>query len=116
MLSESVGFSSHLPTQLVAGFRPTLEEGLQADVILHVRDISHEDADAQQRDVDTVLHQLGIDPDAGQRILEVWNKIDRFDPEMRETLQNIATRPPPERPGVLSSAAPPPALHAPLTT
>ena len=78
MLSDTVGFISNLPTQLVAAFRATLEEVMEADVILHVRDISHEDADAQQRDVDAVLRQLGIDPDAGARILEVWNKIDRF--------------------------------------
>jgi GTP-binding protein HflX len=103
MLSDTVGFISNLPTQLVAAFRATLEEVLEADVILHVRDISHEDAEAQQCDVDTVLRQLGIDPDAG-RILEVWNKIDRFDPEMRENLNNIATRRPPERPCFLVSA------------
>jgi GTP-binding protein HflX len=104
MLSDTVGFISNLPTQLVAAFRATLEEVLEADVILHVRDISHEDADAQQRDVDTVLHQLGIDPDAGHRLLEVWNKIDRFDPEQRENLNNLATRRPPERPCFLASA------------
>ena len=88
MLSDTVGFISNLPTQLVAAFRATLEEVLEADVILHVRDISHEDAEAQERDVDAVLRQLGIDPDAdsGQRIIEVWNKIDRFDPEERENL------------------------------
>ena len=77
---------------------------LEADIILHVRDISHEDAEAQERDVDAVLRQLGIDPDAGQRILEVWNKIDRFDPEERENLRNIAARRPPERPCFLVSA------------
>jgi GTPase len=104
MLSDTVGFISSLPTQLVAAFRATLEEVLEADVILHVRDISHEDTDAQQRDVDTVLRQLGIDPDAGQRILEVWNKIDRFSPEERENLGNIAARRPPERPCFLVSA------------
>ncbi len=98
MLSDTVGFISNLPTQLVAAFRATLEEVLEADIILHVRDISHEDAEAQERDVDTVLRQLGIDPDAGARILEVWNKIDRFDPEERENLRNIAARRPPERP------------------
>ncbi len=65
MLSDTVGFISNLPTQLVAAFRATLEEVLEADVILHVRDISHEDTEAQQHDVDTVLRQLGIDPDAG---------------------------------------------------
>ena len=104
MLSDTVGFISNLPTQLVAAFRATLEEVLEADLILHVRDISHEDAEAQQRDVDAVLRQLGIDPDAGQRILEVWNKIDRFDPEERENLRNIAARRPPERPCFLVSA------------
>jgi GTP-binding protein HflX len=106
MLSDTVGFISNLPTQLVAAFRATLEEVLQAELILHVRDISHEDADAQQRDVETVLRQLGIDPDAGAgaRILEVWNKIDRFDPEGRDNLRNIAARRPPERPCFLVSA------------
>jgi GTP-binding protein HflX len=106
MLSDTVGFISNLPTQLVAAFRATLEEVLEADVILHVRDISHEDAEAQERDVEAVLHQLGIDPDAGggARILEVWNKIDRFDPEERENLRNIAARRPPERPCLLVSA------------
>ncbi|MDB5520923.1 MAG: GTP-binding protein HSR1-related [Tardiphaga sp.] len=92
MLSDTVGFISNLPTQLVAAFRATLEEVLEADVILHVRDIAHEDADAQQSDVDAVLRQLGIDPEAGKGIIEVWNKIDRFTPEQRENLQNIATR------------------------
>ena len=104
MLSDTVGFISNLPTQLVAAFRATLEEVLEADVILHVRDISHEDAEAQEHDVDAVLRQLGIDPDAGERILEVWNKIDRFDPDERENLRNIAARRPPERPCFLVSA------------
>jgi GTP-binding protein HflX len=105
MLSDTVGFISNLPTQLVAAFRATLEEVLEADVILHVRDISHEDADAQEQDVDAVLRQLGIDPDAGARILEVWNKIDRFDPEERNNLRNIAARRSPDRPCLLVSAA-----------
>jgi GTP-binding protein HflX len=104
MLSDTVGFISNLPTQLVAAFRATLEEVLEADIILHVRDISHEDAEAQERDVDAVLRQLGIDPDSGARILEVWNKIDRFDPEERENLRNIAARRPAERPCFLVSA------------
>ncbi|WP_076859545.1 GTPase HflX [Bradyrhizobium mercantei] len=106
MLSDTVGFISNLPTQLVAAFRATLEEVLEADIILHVRDISHEDAEAQERDVEGVLRQLGIDPDAdgGQRIIEVWNKIDRFDPEERDNLRNIAARRPPERPCFLVSA------------
>jgi len=104
MLSDTVGFISNLPTQLVAAFRATLEEVMEADVILHVRDISHEDAQAQQHDVDAVLRQLGIDPDAGGRILEVWNKIDRFNPAERENLRNIAARRPPEHPCLLVSA------------
>jgi GTPase len=106
MLSDTVGFISNLPTQLVAAFRATLEEVLEADIILHVRDISHEDAEAQERDVDAVLRQLGIDPAAGasQRLIEVWNKIDRFDPDERENLRNIAARRPPERPCYLVSA------------
>jgi GTP-binding protein HflX len=104
MLSDTVGFISNLPTQLVAAFRATLEEVLEADLILHVRDISHEDAEAQERDVDQVLRQLGIDPAAGDRILEVWNKIDRFGVEERENLYNIAARRPPERPCLLVSA------------
>jgi GTP-binding protein HflX len=103
MLSDTVGFISNLPTQLVAAFRATLEEVLEADVILHVRDISHDDAEAQQRDVDAVLRQLGIDPDA-ERILEVWNKIDRFSREEREKLENIAARRPPEHRCLLVSA------------
>ena len=92
MLSDTVGFISNLPTQLVAAFRATLEEVMEADVILHVRDISHEDAEAQQHDVEAVLRQLGIDPGQGARILEVWNKIDRFDADQRENLENIAAR------------------------
>ena len=104
MLSDTVGFISNLPTQLVAAFRATLEEVLEADVILHVRDISHDDAEAQQSDVDAVLRQLGIDPEAGSRIIEVWNKIDRFPPEERENLQNIAARRPAEHPCFLVSA------------
>jgi GTPase len=104
MLSDTVGFISNLPTQLVAAFRATLEEVLEADIILHVRDISHEDADAQQSDVDAVMRQLGIDTDSGGRIIEIWNKIDRFDAEQRENLTNIAARRPPERPCFLVSA------------
>ena len=105
MLSDTVGFISNLPTQLVAAFRATLEEVLEADIILHVRDMSHEDSEAQERDVEAVLRQLGIDPETGGRILEVWNKIDLFDQPAREQLKNTASRQPPERPCFLVSAA-----------
>ncbi len=105
MLSDTVGFISNLPTQLVAAFRATLEEVLEADVILHVRDISHEDAEAQQHDVEAVLGQLGIDPEASDNnIIEVWNKIDRLDEAGRENLFNVAARRLPERPCLLVSA------------
>ena len=104
MLSDTVGFISNLPTQLVAAFRATLEEVLEADVILHVRDISHEDAEAQQRDVDIVLRQLGINPESGADVIEVWNKIDRFTPEERENLANVAARRPQDHPVCLVSA------------
>ncbi|MEW6767696.1 MAG: GTPase HflX [Pseudomonadota bacterium] len=104
MLSDTVGFISDLPTMLVAAFRATLEEVMQADVILHVRDISHEDAEAQQRDVEAVLRQLDIDPENGHRIIEVWNKIDTFPAEEHDNLANIATRRPAERPVFLVSA------------
>ena len=104
MLSDTVGFISNLPTQLVAAFRATLEEVLEADVILHVRDIAHEDADAQRDDVDAVLRQLGINPDAGAPLIEVWNKIDRFTPEERDNLRNIAARRDSARPCFLVSA------------
>jgi GTP-binding protein HflX len=104
MLSDTVGFISNLPTQLVAAFRATLEEVLEADVILHVRDISHEDAEAQEKDVDAVLRQLGIDPTAGGRIIEVWNKIDRFAAEELANLRNVASRRSPDHPCYLVSA------------
>lgn len=104
MLSDTVGFISDLPTMLVAAFRATLEEVIEADVILHVRDISHEDSEAQEGDVDAVLRQLGIDPDSGHRVVEVWNKIDRFDPEERDNLAKTAARRSPERPCFLVSA------------
>jgi GTP-binding protein HflX len=105
ILSDTVGFISDLPTMLVAAFRATLEEVIEADVILHVRDISHEDADAQMQDVDDILRQLGVDPEGGTRVLEVWNKIDRLDESARTRLINLSERRNPERRPVLVSAA-----------
>lgn len=86
ILSDTVGFVSDLPTHLVAAFRATLEEVIEADLVLHVRDMSHEDAEAQGRDVADVLRVLGLDARDPQRFVEVWNKIDRMDPDMRERL------------------------------
>lgn len=91
ILSDTVGFISDLPTMLVAAFRATLEEVIEADVILHVRDMSHEDAAAQSHDVEKVLEELGIAP-SDKRLIEVWNKIDRLDAEGRERLLNLAER------------------------
>ncbi len=97
MLSDTVGFISDLPTMLVAAFRATLEEVVEADVILHVRDISHEDSEPQQSAVESVLRQLGIELETG-KVIEVWNKIDRLDPDARERLRLVAARQLAERP------------------
>ena len=104
ILSDTVGFISDLPTMLVAAFRATLEEVIEADVILHVRDVSHEDTQAQSHDVEQVLRALGIDPDDEDRLIEVWNKIDRLDGDGRVRLQNLAERQPHVRRPVLVSA------------
>jgi GTP-binding protein HflX len=104
ILSDTVGFISDLPTMLVAAFRATLEEVIEADLILHVRDVSHADAEAQSLDVEQVLRQLGIAPDDGARLVEVWNKIDRLDRDAGIRLRNRAERQPVERRPVLVSA------------
>jgi GTP-binding protein HflX len=104
ILSDTVGFISDLPTMLVAAFRATLEEVVEADIILHVRDVSHEDTEAQSRDVAEVLKALGIDADDEERLIEVWNKIDRLDAEARMRVQNLAERRPAGRRPVLVSA------------
>jgi GTPase len=79
ILSDTVGFISDLPTMLIKAFRATLEEVLEADAILHVRDIAHEDAEAQHTDVEAILAGLGIDPANDHRLMEVWNKCDLMD-------------------------------------
>jgi GTP-binding protein HflX len=86
ILSDTVGFISDLPTHLVAAFRATLEEVIEAEVILHVRDIAHADSAAQAADVAEVLGLLGIAKGEGARIIEVWNKIDLVDEARREAL------------------------------
>jgi GTP-binding protein HflX len=103
ILSDTVGFISDLPTMLVAAFRATLEEVIEADVILHVRDATHEDTAAQAHDVEEVLRALDIDPDDHERLIEVWNKTDRLDADARVQLANIAERRGDDRP-VLASA------------
>ncbi|MGO4623579.1 GTPase HflX [Ensifer sp. 2TAB8] len=91
ILSDTVGFISDLPTHLVAAFRATLEEVLEADLILHVRDLSDPDNQAQASDVLRILTDLGIDEkEASERLIEVWNKIDRLDADSREALKSKA--------------------------
>ena len=82
ILSDTVGFISDLPTELVASFRATLEEVLSANLVLHVRDISHPESAEQAKEVQNILTSLGLKEDVP--LLEVWNKIDRVDPEARE--------------------------------
>jgi GTP-binding protein HflX len=104
ILSDTVGFISDLPTMLVSAFRATLEEVLEADIILHVRDISHEDSDAQSVDVQNILRELGIDAHDHTRLIEVWNKSDRLDEAERQKLLNsVQRRPRDERPFVVSA-------------
>jgi GTP-binding protein HflX len=104
ILSDTVGFISELPTMLVAAFRATLEEVTEADVILHVRDISHEDTEAQLEDVQEVLKALGIDEARRTRVIEVWNKIDALDGEARARVENMAARVAPDQQPILVSA------------
>ena len=92
IFSDTVGFISELPTLLIAAFRATLEEVIEADVILHVRDVSHGDTEAQAGDVLEILKSLGVDPEDRSKIVEVWNKLDLLDAEARARVENIAAR------------------------
>lgn len=89
VLSDTVGFISDLPTQLVSAFRATLEEVMEADVIMHVRDVAHPASETQKREVELVLTELGLEQ---SRPLEVLNKIDLIDAEAREIIFNRAGR------------------------
>ena len=86
ILSDTVGFISDLPTHLIAAFRATLEEVVDADLVLHLRDISDPDTAAQAHDVERILDDLGVDACDNARVLEVWNKIDLLDDANRERL------------------------------
>jgi GTP-binding protein HflX len=90
ILSDTVGFISDLPTELVAAFRATLEEVLDADLIVHVRDISHAQHEEQARDVMEILHSIGVAE--GAPMIEVWNKIDLLDPTAQEAMRNSDAR------------------------
>ncbi|MGN6146792.1 MAG: GTPase HflX [Mesorhizobium sp.] len=102
ILSDTVGFISDLPTHLVAAFRATLEEVVEADLVLHVRDISDPDTAAQAEDVEQILADLGVDAQDSKRVVEVWNKIDLLDEDHRaRLLEDDAAR---KRPPVAISA------------
>jgi GTPase len=104
IVSDTVGFISDLPTTLIAAFRATLEEVIEADIVVHVRDCSHEDTEAQAGDVAAILRELDIDPEDHRRIVEVWNKIDLLDTDARQRLRNVAARrTPEERPALVSA-------------
>jgi GTP-binding protein HflX len=96
ILSDTVGFVSDLPTQLIAAFRATLEEVISADIVVHVRDISHPETDAQRDDVLQILRDLGVidDADAGNqpRMVELWNKMDLLVDDRRDELSGISGR------------------------
>lgn len=101
ILSDTVGFVSNLPTHLVAAFRATLEEVVEAELILHVRDIAHEDSDVQANDVYEVLAQLGIEEEGRAGVIEIWNKIDLLPPDSLDALRLIKSG---EQPPILVSA------------
>ena len=92
ILSDTVGFISDLPHELVAAFRATLEEVQEANVVLHVRDVSTEDSQAQADDVKSVLNQIGITDESDTKLIEVWNKIDQVPAEDRIVLEARARR------------------------
>jgi GTPase len=92
ILSDTVGFISDLPTMLVAAFRATLEDVVEADVLLHVRDLSHGETEEQAGDVQGVLRELGIDPEDNKRIIEVWNKADLLSEDEHQRLAATSER------------------------
>ncbi|MBY6114692.1 GTPase HflX [Mameliella alba] len=92
ILSDTVGFISDLPTELVAAFRATLEEVLAADVVVHVRDISHPESEEQAEDVRGILESLGVGEETAQ--IELWNKLDQLEPDDLDAVRARAARDP----------------------
>ncbi|MBZ6381484.1 GTPase HflX [Sphingomonas sanguinis] len=99
ILSDTVGFVSDLPTQLVAAFKATLEEVVSADLLIHVRDIAHPDTEAQRADVEAVLTEIGVDPETPR--FEAWNKVDLIEGDNREDVLVEAAR----RPNIVALSA-----------
>ena len=92
ILSDTVGFVSDLPTELIAAFRATLEEVRSADLLVHVRNVAHPDSEAQREDVDDVLASLGLAEEGAPPRIEAWNKIDLLSGEARDRLLAEAQR------------------------
>jgi GTP-binding protein HflX len=92
ILSDTVGFVSDLPTELIAAFRATLEEVRSADLLVHVRNMAHPDREAQREDVDDVLASLGLAEEGAPPRIEAWNKMDLVSPEERERLHEESRR------------------------
>jgi GTP-binding protein HflX len=92
ILSDTVGFVSDLPTELIAAFRATLEEVRSADLLVHVRDMAHPDSEAQRDDVADVLGSLGLAEEGAPPRIEAWNKLDLLSDEGRGRLAGEAKR------------------------
>ena len=92
IISDTVGFISDLPTELIAAFRATLEEVLDADLVIHIRDVSHKNTEQQKLDVLKIVSELGIDKTKIENMLEVANKIDLLSEEQFQKLENITKR------------------------
>ena len=92
IVSDTVGFVSDLPTELIAAFRATLEEVASADLLVHVRDMAHADREAQREDVERVLESLGLAAEGAPQRIEAWNKIDLLPSEERNRLFEEAAR------------------------
>jgi GTP-binding protein HflX len=92
ILSDTVGFVSDLPTELIAAFRATLEEVREADLLIHVRNMAHPDREAQREDVEDVLTSLGLAEEGAPARIEAWNKVDLLSAEERERLLEEARR------------------------
>jgi len=102
IMSDTVGFVANLPTELVAAFRATLEEVVEADIILHVRDASDPEMMAQADDVYAILESMGIEAEGNHTVVEVFNKLDLLAPENAGRMRDIAAAM--EHPGVIISA------------
>src|SRR5207237_6543831 len=92
ILSDTVGFVSDLPTELIAAFRATLEEVREADLLIHARNMAHPDSEAQREDVEDVLASLGLTEEGAPPRIEAWNKVDLMSAEARDRLYEEAKR------------------------